>query len=711
MAERRTVLSVRGLHVYYGASHALQGVDMTLSEGVHAVLGRNGMGKTTLCHAIMGLVPVQSGSIKFEGRELAGLSPNRIAKLGLGYTPQGRRLWPSLTVDEHLRLCAVANSPWTVRRIYDTFPRLAERRTNGGGELSGGEQQMLAIARALLPGPRLLVMDEPTEGLAPVIVDQVEDMLREIGEEGDVSVLLVEQNVALATAVASEVSIMVNGRISTTLPPDQLAADRALQQRLLGVGRTEKSGPDVPPLPEPATDVQANEVGEAEDPMISLNDYIPPPRWSSDQWKMQMAGKSTMQPSTSSAPAAPALEGQVIVAGTFDTKGQELGFLRNRLVAQKVRVKTVDLSTSGKPSSADVPPHHIAAFHPGGVSAVMTGDRGTAVAAMAQAFEAWTRAATGIAGMISAAGSGGTALATPAMRVLPVGVPKVMISTVASGEVGQYVGPSDIMMMYSVTDVQGINRISAKVLANGADALAGAVRFGHQNPPTGLSDKPALGLTMFGVTTSAVQQIVAGLEDRYECLVFHATGVGGQSMEKLADSGMLSAALDVTTTEICDMMMGGVFPATEDRFGAFIRNRIPYLGSVGALDMVNWHAPDTVPERYQGRLFYEHNPQITLMRTTAEENTRMGTWIASRLNQMTGPVRFILPLGGVSALDAPGEAFHDPVADKALFDAIRATFKPGANRELIEINQNINDPAFAAGAIAAFSEIAGQGRG
>ena len=711
MAERRTVLSVRGLHVYYGASHALQGVDITLSEGVHAVLGRNGMGKTTLCNAIMGLVPVQSGSIKFEGRELAGLSPNRIAKLGLGYTPQGRRLWPSLTVDEHLRLCAVANSPWTVRRIYDTFPRLAERRTNGGGELSGGEQQMLAIARALLPGPRLLVMDEPTEGLAPVIVGQVEDMLREIGDEGDVSVLLVEQNVALATAAASEVSIMVNGRISTTLPPDQLAADRALQQRLLGVGLTEKPDPDVPRLPEPATEVQADEIGEAEDPTISLNGYIPPPRWSPDHWKMQTAGKLMMQPSSSPAPAAPAFEGQVIVAGTFDTKGQELRFLRDRLVAQKVRVKAVDLSTSGKPSSADVPPHHVAAFHPGGVPAVMTGDRGTAVAAMAQAFEAWTRAATGIAGMISAAGSGGTALATPAMRVLPVGVPKVMISTVASGEVGQYVGPSDIMMMYSVTDVQGINRISAKVLANGADALAGAVRFGHQNPPAGLSDKPALGLTMFGVTTSAVQQIVAGLEDRFECLVFHATGVGGQSMEKLADSGMLSAALDVTTTEICDMMMGGVFPATEDRFGAFIRNRIPYLGSVGALDMVNWHAPDTVPERYQGRLFYEHNPQITLMRTTAEENTLMGTWIASRLNQMTGPVRFILPLGGVSALDAPGEAFHDPVADKALFDAIRATFKPGANRKLIEINQNINDPAFAAGAIAAFSEIAGQGRG
>ncbi len=410
-------------------------------------------------------------------------------------------------------------------------------------------------------------------------------------------------------------------------------------------------------------------------------------------------------------PAAPNLEGRVIVAGTFDTKGQELGFLRDRLLAQKVGVTTVDLSTSGKPSLADVIPHHVAAFHPGGVPAVMTGDRGTAIAAMAQAFEAWAEAATGIAGMISAAGSGGTALATPAMRALPVGVPKVMISTVASGEVGHYVGSSDIMMMYSVTDVQGINRISAKVLANGADALAGAVRFGRENPPVVPTAKPAVGLTMFGVTTPAVQQITAGLDDRYECLVFHATGVGGRSMEKLADSGLLSAVLDITTTEVCDMMMGGVFPATEDRFGAIIRSRVPYVGSVGALDMVNWRAPDTVPERYQGRLLYEHNPEITLMRTTAEENAHMGRWIASRLNEMTGPLRFILPLGGVSALDAPGEAFHDPEADKALFAAIRATFKPGESRALIEIDQHINDPAFAATALAAFSEIAGQGRG
>ena len=695
MAERPAILRVRDLHVYYGASHALQGVDITLGKGVHAVLGRNGMGKTTLCNAIMGLVPAASGSIRFDNTDITALPAHKIASMGIGYTPQGRRLWASLTVDEHLRLCATPQSPWTVERIYDTFPRLAERRNNGGEQISGGEQQMLAIARALLPAPRLLIMDEPTEGLAPVIVEQVIQLLQKLSAEEQVSVLLVEQNLAVAIAVAEDVSMMVNGRISTILPAARLAADRALQERLLGVGRLDEG-------PEAASDsaAQAAEAPLPELPPAPRNNYLPPPRWSPDVWQAAPAAKEAM------APQAPEVNGMIIIAGTWDTKAEELSFLRDQLIAQRLPVKTVDLSTSGKPSSADIPPHHVGAFHPGGISAVMTGDRGTAVAAMGEAFQTWTAKASGIRGMISAAGSGGTTIATQAMRALPIGMPKVMISTVASGDVGQYVGPADIMMMYSVADVQGINRISAHVLANGANALAGMIRFGQSNPIRIPSDKPALGLTMFGVTTQAVQAIIAGLKDRYECLTFHATGTGGQSMEKLAESGMLAGALDITTTEVCDMMAGGVMPATEDRFGAFIRSRIPYVGSVGALDMVNWHAPDSVPEAYKDRLFYEHNPQVTLMRTTAEENTRIGTWIAERLNQMTGLVRFLLPLEGVSALDAPGQAFNDPRARQALFDAIRQTFKPGPNRQLVEINSNINDPAFAARAIAAFNEIA-----
>ena len=370
-------------------------------------------------------------------------------------------------------------------------------------------------------------------------------------------------------------------------------------------------------------------------------------------------------------------------------------------------VKSIDLSTSGKPSSADIPPHVIAAYHPGGSDSVFSGDRGASVRAMAQAFERYIQQRSDIAGIISAAGSGGTALATPAMRALPIGVPKMMISTVASGDVAGYVGASDITMMYSVADIQGLNRISKRVLANGANAICGMVADKQRESRRRKAevDKPGLALTMFGVTTTAVQQVIKLIDDQYDCLVLHATGTGGRSMEKLADSGMLVAALDLTTTEVCDMMMGGVFPADEDRFGAFIRTRIPWVGSVGALDMVNFGPRDTVPEQYRDRIFVEHNPQVTLMRTTPSENRRMGEWIASRINLMDGPVRFLIPEGGVSALDVPGQPFHDPEADRELFDAITERFRESSNRRLIRVPYHINDPAFAEVVVRTLNEI------
>ena len=327
-----SVIKVRGLHVHYGASHALQGVNIEVSEGVHSVLGRNGMGKTTLCNAIMGLVPVSSGSVRFEGQELVGKSPHQIARMGVGYTPQRRRLWPSLTVDEHLRLCTQKGSPWTPERIYDVFPRLAERRNNGGGQLSGGEQQMLAISRALLPNPRLLVMDEPTEGLAPVIVDQVVDMLGKLADEGDMAIFLVEQNIAVATSVSQDCAIMVNGRISTVIDAGKLSSDRALQQRLLGVGRLDDT--EVPDLPAaPVTDDVAKPAPppEVKAPRGSWR-YVPPKRWSPSHW--DAASTSDAGPTSSSAaavlPQGGDTDGAVLVVGTLDTKATELGFIRDR---------------------------------------------------------------------------------------------------------------------------------------------------------------------------------------------------------------------------------------------------------------------------------------------------------------------------------------------------------------------------------------------
>jgi len=334
---------------------------------------------------------------------------------------------------------------------------------------------------------------------------------------------------------------------------------------------------------------------------------------------------------------------------------------------------------------------------------------------MADAFAKWLRRQGNVAGIISAGGSGGASLVAPGMRALPVGVPKMIVSSVASGDVGPYVGPADITMMYSVTDVQGLNSISRTVLGNGANALVGMVKARLDERTARRRDAgpnlPAIGITMFGVTTPAVQKIAADLGTEFECLVFHATGVGGRSMEKLVDSGQLAAVIDLTTTEVCDLLMGGVFPASDDRFGAVIRSRVPYVGSVGALDMVNFGAPDTVPERYRQRKFHVHNPQVTLMRTTPDENERMGKWIGERLNQMDGPVRFFLPEGGVSALDAPGQPFWDADADAALFRALEQTVRQTGNRQLIRIKKHINDPEFAAAIVSAFRPLLGRAAG
>jgi uncharacterized protein (UPF0261 family)/ABC-type branched-subunit amino acid transport system ATPase component len=725
-SQANAVLQISGLNVYYGRSHALQGVDLTLEQGVLSVVGRNGMGKTTLCKTIMGLVRASSGSIRMQGQDLTSLQPAQIARLGIGYVPQGRRLWRSLSVDEHLRLSAGGRrGAWSVERIYDTFPRLAERKNNGGGQLSGGEQQMLAISRALLTNPALLVMDEPTEGLAPVIVSQVEEMLVKLGEDGDMAILVIEQNIGVATSVSEQVAIMVNGRINRTIDSQRLAADRELQQRLLGVGRHSEAEPEAeigsprgaPQAPATTSAPPAN----AAPVRIYVSNPVPPTRWSqpvpaarieaasrtlsSGLSRIDEAARRRSSSTAAMASGPPA----VLVVGTLDTKGPELRFIRDLVKASGLRTRLVDVSTSGKPATADVTAQEIALNHGRGGAGVFGGERGTSVTAMAEAFETWIKRQTDIAGIIGAGGSGGASIVAPGMRALPIGVPKVLISSVASGDVGRYVGPADITMMYSVTDVQGLNSISRQVLGNGAQALIGMVkaRLADGAPRVG-ADLPVVGLTMFGVTTPCVQQISAALAKDWECLVFHATGVGGQSMEKLVDSGLIAGVIDITTTEVADLLMGGVLPATEDRFGAVIRKRMPYVGSVGALDMVNFGALESVPLAYKGRRLQVHNPQVTLMRTTPAENDAIGRWIGERLNRMDGPVRFFLPEGGVSTLDAPGQPFHDPEADAVLFRALDQTVRQTTNRQLIRVKRHINDPEFASAVVTAFRALNGR---
>lgn len=393
----------------------------------------------------------------------------------------------------------------------------------------------------------------------------------------------------------------------------------------------------------------------------------------------------------------------VYVIGTFDTKAAELNYAAECVRQAGAHAITVDVSTTPSTTRCDVSAAEIATFHPQGTSGVLNkSDRGVAVTAMAEALGIYLLQQSIVGAVLGLGGSGNTSIVTTAMRALPVGIPKLMVSTLASGNVAPYVGPSDIMMMHSVADIAGLNAITRAVVGNAAHAAAG---MAMNSIATQKQFKRAVGLTMFGVTTTAVTQIRNRIEGDFECFVFHATGMGGQCFEKLIDSGFLSAAIDLTTTEVADHLFGGVLPCTDDRFGSIIRQRIPYVGSVGAVDMINFAARDTVPSQHSSRNLYSHNSVVTLMRTNCEENAAIGTWIVHRLNKMQGPVRFLLPLKGVSAIDAPDMPFYDPEANMVLFDTIRNAWKPSHDRVLIEVDAHINDPVFADHVAAAFSSI------
>jgi len=396
---------------------------------------------------------------------------------------------------------------------------------------------------------------------------------------------------------------------------------------------------------------------------------------------------------------------RIHVVGTADTKGEELAYLAQRIAAAGGHPLIVDVGTTEPSIKSDIVASEVAGHGPAGMQeALASGDRGRAVAAMAAAFARFAASRDDIAGVIGIGGGGGTSIVTTGMRELPLGLPKIMVSTLASGDVAPYVGVSDIVMMPSVTDMAGLNTISRVILANAASAIVAMA----SRPAEAQRGKPAVGLTMFGVTTPCVTAIVDRLKADYDCLVFHATGTGGRTMEKLADSGLLAGVIDITTTEVCDYLFGGVLPATEDRFGAIARTKLPYVGSIGALDMVNFWAPETIPETLRARLFYNHNSNVTLMRTTSEECRAIGEWIGGKLNACEGPVRFLIPEKGVSALDIDGGVFWDRNADAVLFDALEGTVRQTPQRRIERLPLHINDPKFAEAAVAAFHEISGR---
>ncbi|TMT81633.1 UPF0261 family protein [Haloterrigena sp. H1] len=386
----------------------------------------------------------------------------------------------------------------------------------------------------------------------------------------------------------------------------------------------------------------------------------------------------------------------VVIIGTLDTKDEEIGFAREIIEAQGVDVHVVDTGVVGEPPSEPETAASTVAEAAGTTLEQLQNeaDRGEAMEAMGEgaAEIAHQLHDEGILdGVLGLGGSGNTSIATTAMRALPVGVPKLMVSTMASGDTEPYVGSRDIMMMYSVADIEGLNQLSRQVIANAALAMVGMV---SNEPDVDVEDRPTIGITMFGVTTPCVQTARERLEaNGYETIVFHATGTGGRAMETLIEEGVIDGVLDVTTTEWADELVGGVLSAGPDRLEAAGDKGIPQVVSTGALDMVNFGPRDSVPEEFEGRQFHIHNPQVTLMRTTPEENAELGTIIAEKLNAAAGPTALALPLEGVSAIDTAGEDFHDPEADTALFDALRSTLDDDI--ELIEMETDINDQAFA----------------
>jgi uncharacterized protein (UPF0261 family) len=397
----------------------------------------------------------------------------------------------------------------------------------------------------------------------------------------------------------------------------------------------------------------------------------------------------------------------VLLIGTLDTKGVEIGYVRDRLRAAGAPALVMDAGVIGPPAFApDI--NREAVFSAAGANSEQVkadGDRGKAVALAADGvakLAAELHRQGKVSGVLSLGGSAGTTIGTAAMRALPVGVPKLMVSTLASGQVQHYVGTRDVMMMYSVVDISGLNQISRMVLDNAAAAMAGMVNAKlsqalYTCPEWGEASgsRPVITATMFGVTTPCVEAARKILEAAgYEVLVFHATGAGGRTMEGLIRDGLVAGVLDITTTEMADELAGGVLSAGPDRLTAAAIARVPQVISVGALDMVNFGPPESVPDWYKHRLFYRHNPTVTLMRTTPEEMDRLGKQIAEKASAASGPTAVLLPQKGVSAIDAEGKPFWWPEADAALFGSIRNWMSPAV--EVVELDLHINDPAFAA---------------
>jgi uncharacterized protein (UPF0261 family) len=389
----------------------------------------------------------------------------------------------------------------------------------------------------------------------------------------------------------------------------------------------------------------------------------------------------------------------IAVLGTFDTKGTEHAFLAEAIRARGHDTLLINVGSFNDPSiQPDVTASEVADAGDDDWQTILARhDRGESVALMARAAAKYvcTLADSGrIQGIISLGGGGGTAIGTAAMRALPIGFPKVMVSTLASGNTAPYLGTKDIVMVPAIVDVAGINRISRVIFENAAGAICGMVEAAEQRRHRPSTEKPLIVASMFGNTTDCVNEAKRIIEEAgYEVLVFHATGAGGRAMESLIDSGLVSAVLDITTTEWADELVGGILGAGPERLEAAARRGVPAIVVPGCLDMVNFGERQTVPAKFAGRIFYQHNPQVTLMRTNSDESAKLGKILAEKLNKSTGPITVLLPLKAISVISAAGKPFHSPDADAALFTSLQWGLRKDI--PVIELDTEINDPAFA----------------
>jgi len=646
------VLAVEGLDVRYGSAHVLQSVSLTLDAGVLAVVGRNGMGKTTLCRAITGNVSF-TGSIKFLGQELRGLPADEITKLGVAWVPQGRRVWRSLTVDETLKLAArtARRGAWTVDRVYGEFPRLAERRRNGGTQLSGGEQQMLAIGRALLFNPRLLVMDEPTEGLAPVIVEHVATMLRKLADEGSISILLIEQNLGVALEVADRVAVMVNGRVAHTVASQTLADDRALQQRLLGL----QSG---------AADTSADS-SDTDEALSASQRIVLRVRRAIDSESIPPATPKAATPPevTSDETSSPGDRAVYLVDLTSPSAAaDELRFIENALASRSISCRVVSLGevASRMRSVPEVTRHLLQQ--------------------------------RGLASVVAITSRGQELAAAQLVESLPATVPRFVLALQGA--------KVETTQAFVVRTVSGrLNRAGETVLDQMVDSLGALV----QKRQTRLT-RPAVCVTTLEPASAFVRQIEQALATTHDCIVVQMDAAGLRSIDGLVTSGLLSGFIDLAPTDAPVVAVVRGQAQVTNRFTSLAAAGIPYIGVAAMLDVLHFPKEADMPTEFHARPVARVGGGAAFSPITPDEAVRIGEWYAGQLNQFRGGVRLLVPRLDSQVLRRLG-LYHEALpAQQVLRRTLIARLRSSETCRLQEHHLTSDDPRFSEAIVRAFRE-------